>query len=70
LLSFSDDWVAVWAAADLNYKQLLGDINNLESIFNKLQNELTVLKENKLPLGMNKKMLEGSLLSSLRLYGF
>lgn len=59
LLIFFNDWVAVWAAANLNYKQLLGDINNLESAFQKLSNELTVLKENKIALGVGKKLLEG-----------
>lgn len=56
LITISDDWVAIWAAADLNYKQIQIDLNQLEGLFTKLQAELVVVKENKM-LGIDKKPL-------------
>lgn len=43
--SLSSDWVAVWAAADVNYKQLCSEINRLEGQVNKLNQEFILIKQ-------------------------
>jgi hypothetical protein len=39
-LSFSDNWTAIWAAAEMSVKQLIGDIKQLESQINLMKTEL------------------------------
>ena len=42
--NLSSDWVAVWAAADVNYKQLCSEINRLEGQVHKLNQEFILIK--------------------------
>lgn len=42
--SLSSEWVAVWAAADINYKQLCSEIHRLEGQVNKLNQEFILIK--------------------------
>ncbi len=46
LLGFSDHWVALWAAADMTFKQVIADLGQLESQVKKLEGELKRIQDN------------------------
>jgi len=52
----SSDWVAMWAAADINYKQLCSEINRLEGQVNKLNQEFILIKHSGENVGLDGKL--------------
>lgn len=56
LLELSEKWVALWAAADISYKQLCGDVTNLDNMVNKMNAEFTRIKDGKDNIGLDGKM--------------
>lgn len=47
VMGFSQSWVAIWVAADIQFKQLQTDVNQLETQVNKVTMELSKIKEGK-----------------------
>jgi hypothetical protein len=47
LLDLSENWVATWAAADISFKQLWGEVTNLDNLVNKMNAEFTRIKDGK-----------------------
>jgi hypothetical protein len=56
LLRLSESWVALWAAADISFKQLCGDVGNLDTLVNKMNTEFTRIKDSKDNVGLDGKM--------------
>ena len=56
LSELSDQWVALWAAADISYKQLSGEVANLDTLVNKMNTEFTRIKDSKDNIGLDGKM--------------
>lgn len=56
LSELSDKWVALWAAADISYKQLTGEVATLDTLVNKMNSEFTRIKDSKDNIGLDGKM--------------
>jgi hypothetical protein len=56
LLEISSKWVAIWAAADMSYKQICADVMNLDTLVNKMNSEFTRIKDSKDNIGLDGKM--------------
>lgn len=50
LTALSEDWVGVWAASEISFKQLAADISQLETQLNKVENELKAVSSTTPPL--------------------
>jgi hypothetical protein len=51
LMNLSEEWIGVWAAADISFKQLSTDINQLEIQLNKVDHEFNKTNESELEKG-------------------
>lgn len=56
IAKLSEAWVAIWVAADVSFKQLQTDVNQLEVQFNKVNAEFTRLKPGKENPGLDGQM--------------
>ena len=62
LTALSEDWVGVWAASEISFKQLAADISQLEVQLNKVETELKIVSTTTPPLPHSQpiiKRLEG-----------
>lgn len=56
IVKLSESWVAIWVAADVSFKQLQTDANQLETQINKVNAEFTRLKPGKENPGLDGQM--------------
>lgn len=56
LMKMTEHWVAIWAAAELSFKQIVTDINNLEKQLNTINQEYIRLNDGAEIVGLDGKL--------------